>query len=378
MSYDIPFEIQAEIMKRLPVRSLIQFRSVSKQWKSLIDSSDFISHYSSQQQHLLTRYVNLGSLHPTYLSIVDDHTFPRHRVSLTVPLPVNLLTNYDIIGTSCGLLCLYSSYQKGRNGPVSGSGMAVIWNLAIRKFVAVGVRNVMFRTVLGFGVCRESADPKIVKITCRGDGEDVESVVEVFTLSSRAWRNPGTNLPRMSIKLFGSPVENGCLYWLATDRIATDGGFNFSNMIVSFDMTSEEFREVNLPDNLARWRGFKLSLSKVRESLVVVEDVGHGVEAIWMMDDGVSKSFTKLFTVNVNTPPAQVRRFRGFRKTGEPIIEVVQHNLHGQLVVYEPDSEHVDELEIDGKKFSFSVFSYMETLLLLDQPNLMIRYRFLD
>ncbi|KAJ0428300.1 putative F-box domain-containing protein [Helianthus annuus] len=367
MSYDIPFEIQAEIMKRLPVRSLIQFRSVSKQWKSLIDSSDFISHYSSQQQHLLTRYVNLGSLHPTYLSIVDDHTFPRHRVSLTVPLSVNLLKNCEIIGTSSGLLCLY--------GPVFESVMAVIWNPAIRKFVAVGVRNLTFRTVLGFGVCRETADPKIVKITCKDDREDVESVVEVFTLSSRAWRNPGTNLPRKSIKLglFGSQVVDGCLYWLATDRITTDGGFNIFNIIISFDMTSEEFREVNLPDDLSRLRGIKLSLSKVRESLVVVEDVGHGIEAIWMMDDGVSKSFTKLFTVNVNTPPAQVRRFRGFRKTGEPIIEVVQHNLHGQLVVYEPDSEHVDELEIDGKKFSFSVFSYVETLLLLDQPNLIIR-----
>ncbi|KAJ0666818.1 putative F-box domain-containing protein [Helianthus annuus] len=373
MSYDIPFEIQAEIMKRLPVRSLIQFRSVSKQWKSLIDSSHFISHYSSQQQHLLARYVKLGSLHPTYLSIVDDHTFPRHRVSLTVPMPVNMPANCDIIGTSCGLLCLYSNYQKGRNGPVSGSGMVVIWNPAIRKFVAVGVCNVMFRTYLGFGVCRETADPKIVKITCRSDREDAESVVEVFRLSSRAWRNPGTNLPRKSIKLFGSPVEDGCLYWLAMDRITTDGGFSFSNIIISFDMTSEEFREVNLPDDLSRLRGIKLSLSKVRESLVVVEDVGHGVEAIWMMDDGVSKSFTKLFTVNVNTPPAQVRRFRGFRKTGEPIIEVVQHNLHGQLVVYEPESEHVDELEIDGKKFSFSVFSYVETLLLLDQPNLIIR-----
>nr|GEV36557.1 hypothetical protein [Tanacetum cinerariifolium] len=55
MSDNIPFEIQAEIMKRLPVKSLIQFRSVSKLWKSLIDSSAFIAEYqrTELQQHIL-------------------------------------------------------------------------------------------------------------------------------------------------------------------------------------------------------------------------------------------------------------------------------------------------------------------------------------
>ncbi|KAJ0818201.1 putative F-box domain-containing protein [Helianthus annuus] len=45
MSDNVPFEIQEEIIKRLPVKSLIRFRSVSKSWKSLIDSSNFITHY---------------------------------------------------------------------------------------------------------------------------------------------------------------------------------------------------------------------------------------------------------------------------------------------------------------------------------------------
>ncbi|MFS8020011.1 putative F-box domain-containing protein [Helianthus anomalus] len=58
MSDNIPFEIQEEIIKKLPVKSLIQFRSVSKTWKSLIDSSDFIKHYRGHMQHLLVRYID--------------------------------------------------------------------------------------------------------------------------------------------------------------------------------------------------------------------------------------------------------------------------------------------------------------------------------
>uniref|UniRef100_A0A251U1I1 Putative F-box domain-containing protein n=1 Tax=Helianthus annuus TaxID=4232 RepID=A0A251U1I1_HELAN len=52
MSDNIPFELQSEIMKRLPAESLIRFRSVCKSWKSLIHSSDFIAGYRGQQ-HLI-------------------------------------------------------------------------------------------------------------------------------------------------------------------------------------------------------------------------------------------------------------------------------------------------------------------------------------
>ncbi|KAI3745872.1 hypothetical protein L6452_08283 [Arctium lappa] len=55
----LALDIQLEIIKRLPVKSLIQFRSVCKAWKSFIDSSQFIAGYSvphTQPQHLLIKY----------------------------------------------------------------------------------------------------------------------------------------------------------------------------------------------------------------------------------------------------------------------------------------------------------------------------------
>ncbi|GKF20647.1 putative F-box domain-containing protein [Tanacetum coccineum] len=54
MSDHIPFEIQSEIIKRLPIKPLVQCRSVSKQWKSLIDSSKFIADYHALQHLLLS------------------------------------------------------------------------------------------------------------------------------------------------------------------------------------------------------------------------------------------------------------------------------------------------------------------------------------
>ncbi|KAM0054622.1 putative F-box domain-containing protein [Helianthus debilis subsp. tardiflorus] len=227
MSDHLPLEIQSEIMKRLPLKSLIQFRSVCKSWNSLIESPGFIAHYRSQQQHLLVSYtVNYEA---KYVTVDDDD---EHIVSVTLP-PLSLVNKpRTTVGSSHGLLCFFGDVQK-----LTEIGSAVIWNPCIRKAVHVDVPRVKldktYRTFLGFGVCPETIDPKIVKITHRVDMESVTFIpwqVEVFTLNTRAWRSPySSNLPRKPIYVDSDQVVvDGCLYWLATERIALyDGTFRY-------------------------------------------------------------------------------------------------------------------------------------------------------
>ncbi|MFS8002268.1 putative F-box domain-containing protein [Helianthus anomalus] len=221
MSDHIPFEIQSEIMKKLPVKSLLRFRSISKSCKSLIESSDFITHYSSQQQHLLVSYKDLVNNEQQHLSIVDDDSFPTQRVSVTLP-PL-----FDDIDAN-----------------------AVIWNPSIRKAVTVVMPPVItYATVQGFGFCRGTTDPKIVKIDNRNWWRDPTSPVttnpwkvEVFTLSTKSWRSLYSSiLPRSnSIYIHGNQVViDGCFYWLGNDSVT--GAGTCCHSIVSFDMTSEEF-----------------------------------------------------------------------------------------------------------------------------------------
>ncbi|KAJ0451152.1 putative F-box domain-containing protein [Helianthus annuus] len=207
MSDHIPFDIQVEIIKRLPIRSLIRVRSVSKVWKSVIESSDFIVDYTvhnhDQPQHLLIRYNNLYS-EETYVSIVDDDTFPQNKVSIIVPPSVNLLWDSFVVGASHGLVCLFGYYRNHDDFEYcSGTAMAVLWNLSIRKSVAIAVPDVDWPagTNFGFGVCPATSDPKIVKITDTHTHKRMKGVscsrhwlVEVFSLSSRVWRSSAGNL----------------------------------------------------------------------------------------------------------------------------------------------------------------------------------------
>ncbi|XP_076955920.1 putative F-box protein At5g62060 [Bidens hawaiensis] len=320
MSDYLPFEIQDKIMKMLPVKSLIQFQSVSKTWKSWIDSSSFVETYNHQQT-------------PHVLQFCD------------------------------GL-----------------RGTAVIWNPCIRRALMIDIVPApaptrgayMYNTVLGFGVCRVTNDPKIVKIsysTIVRESDDVRFQVDLFTLSTRAWRSlsESDKLPRKSLrfdfltKTSYSVAIDGFVYWLAIDKMAVCW------LIVSFDMTSEEFGEVNLSNRLARSQ-HKLHMSKLGESLVLLEHVeepDRSVYSVWTMEGG-SGLFTQLYTFNVNTPNNV--SLLGYRLRGDAIIEITNNGIT-EFVVYERLSKRINNLGFRASEL-FSAHPYMETLFLHDHPDL--------
>ncbi|CAH1435515.1 unnamed protein product [Lactuca virosa] len=356
MSDNIPYEIQAEIIKRLPVKSLVQFRSVSKQWKSLIDSSEFLAAYNiyhNQPQRLIVWYEYPVDTEEKYVSFVDDETFAKQGFAVSLPVLAKVLSDSRVVGSSQGLLCLYGYYRvPGHSRHNSVRQMAVLWNPSIRKSVGVAVPGVLrwgLETILGFGVCPIRSDPMIVKITQVNLNWEIRSrasvpwVVEVFSLSKGSWRILSSNLPNKSMKVTWSEVViDRFIFWFAFDKlVAADGGFSTKNMIMSFDMTTEEFIVVDLPENLANQSYMNLSISK--------------------------NLFKKLFTINA--PYASIRVL-GFTKSGEPMMEVKDYYKEAAaLVVYQPSLGYINNIGISGNYGSFFVGYYMETLLLLDQAD---------
>nr|XP_043634765.1 putative F-box protein At5g50220 [Erigeron canadensis] len=337
MSDIIPFEMQVEIMKRLPVKSLVTFRSVSKAWKSVIDSRRFITNQTNMRRH--------------------------HRLLLrNVPLSLEQLTELETVGTSLGLLCLSGIYRVGD----CYKKTAVIWNPSLTKSVAIDIPYQHKRssvTSIGFGVRPDNCDPMIVRVSllerpCR---------VMVFTLRSRVWRAPRGNLLPESIDFtFSCPTatDDRCIYWKGYNR-----GTGI-NLVVVFDMVSEVFTEINLPRSVAHQYYQDFSISTIKDSLALLEyydDAKKPVCDVWMMvEDGVSKSFTKLFTVN--TPdPSLMTKVLGFRMNYQPVVETTKRWPSTSVEVYEPQTGTVKNLGINVEHGSFFCCSYTETLLLLDQ-----------
>ncbi|KAJ9550922.1 hypothetical protein OSB04_014967 [Centaurea solstitialis] len=336
-----------QLRKRLPVKSLIQFRSVCKEWKSLIDSFPFIADHNvphDQSEHLMIRYVEYKVENETeseevkYVCFVEDDSFPQKRFAPPVPPISRLIHPFNaVIYSSCGLVCLDGSLQEPDN---SETHMVVLWNPSIRKSIAIVVPNqVQSRShrFVGFGVCPKTKDPKLVKISKNDDGNQVM----VFTLSSREWR---------------------CQFLY---QFVFDGEFY---VISSFDLSTEEFGEVPLPNSLRR---SYLPISKLRESLVLIHHNRYSTTEnidifdVWMMMEG--GAFTKLFTIKNES----VEWIIGFKKSGEPIVEIEIDVNSDQtlLAVYEPCLDNIKDLGISRTGFCFSMCSYNESLLLLDHED---------
>ncbi|KAL4578974.1 hypothetical protein LXL04_015109 [Taraxacum kok-saghyz] len=349
MSDEIPFHLQEQIIKRLPVISLLQFRSVSKAWKSVIDNSNFIAAHSAhsvtQPQHLFLKFVHI------------------------LPQSVKLLKRSSIIG-SLGLLCFH-----GYTGEQDlETEMVVLWNPTIRKSIDVDVPNNPnpdCETEHGFGVCPVTADPKIIAITqFHNTKTNYHCEAIVYALSSGKWRSVSNNLPSKPFRVFWPHVVvERFIYWCAFDPMTMASGLPNHNQIMSFDTTDENFGVIDLPDSLRCRSPTLLCISKLRESLILLEytDFFMGSCAVWMMENGVHKSFTKLFTVKAPYGSRTIRTL-GFRKSGQPIMELESHDYiyeKSELVVYHPDSQRFICLAIYGTTESFVVNSYMETLVLL-------------
>ncbi|XP_071718753.1 F-box protein At2g21930-like [Rutidosis leptorrhynchoides] len=378
MSDLVPFDIQTEIIKKLPIKSLIRLRSVSKPWKSLIDSPKSIHDNclrDNQPHHLLVRYVLRSVV--KYVSFLDDDddSIPQQKFCPTVPVILKRLHHASKVGSSHGIVCFYGFYKDIDYG----TDMVVLWNPTIRKSVGIVITKVLHRRiVIGFGVCPNTSDPKLVKITHnRSFGtETINCVfweVEVFTLSVGAWRSISIVTPFKPVELFWSQVFiNGVIYWLGYDRIAVDSA-NTHHRIISFDLKSEKFGEVFLSNSLVSSTG-DLSVSKLMDSLVVIESymkAGEPVCAVWKINHDVLKSCTKLYTVKADS--AIINLVLEFSKNGELVMEVL--DFYGQCFVeiYEPCSGQVKYLEgFNDKSTSYTVNSYTETLALLHQSDSII------
>nr|XP_043631227.1 uncharacterized protein LOC122602702 [Erigeron canadensis]XP_043631228.1 uncharacterized protein LOC122602702 [Erigeron canadensis] len=413
MSEYVPIEIQAEILKRLPSKPLIQFRSVSQSWKRLIDSPNFMVSYAvrhPQPDRFILRYALPDYDHiveDQYLFFVDnddenDHNgFVQQDIVPTIPDLVKRIGSYStVVGSSQGLVCFVGDYEYPYNYDSSefdGAKMVVVWNPSIGKCVGIQVpemyyspnENYRIDDVIGFGVCPVTLDPTILKIECIDyrkqlnggmHGTGVPWKVRVFTLTTGTWSILSTNLPRESIGLcnglsrgWSQVVIDRFIYWLAYDYMgyAEDGRFQKHFLIMSFDLTAKEFKEINFPDSLINQPCRIETISKLRECLVLLEfhrdlKTDLSVWCVWMMkEQGVSESFTKLYTFNL--PDTTVNTLLGCRKTGALILETWHdHRNYAELQIYEPNSEAV-ELEIDGIDQFFSLCSYKDSLLLVDQ-----------
>ncbi|MED6133604.1 hypothetical protein PIB30_029657 [Stylosanthes scabra] len=247
------YDVMIHILKRLPVKSLMRFKCVSKNWANLFRTPHFIEQHlrhSNQSPFLLLQRIRPShtSTPSSFCLIVPDlsvHEFPY----------LDLASNgAKVVGSCNGLLCLrHSDHALSICNPATRQVTQVPQTLT-------DVRNFYY---FGFGYSPLVNDYKIVRIcVCDSDDDDNEgndgivvldfihvNQVEVYSLASGSWRQlDATNLQNLCP--FSNAVSvGGGMFWKATTRPELESTQDPDECLVSFDVGRDDFRLLRGPES---------------------------------------------------------------------------------------------------------------------------------
>jgi F-box interacting protein len=392
-----PVEIISEILLRLEVKSLVRFTCVCKSWCSIISSYSFaFAHLSptnrSHNNHIDDRLLLLTISCKTndrrrYVTTVITAWFGKQVIEeqelstksfnerKELKYKHRSLKHFDLLGCSNGLVLIKFDDDT-----------LLLWNPLLRKFVTLPEPdNIGYEEELqvhsigwGFGFDPRTNDYKAVKIVCleNNGGAKLDSLVQVFSLATRCWRSFRVCVPDCSLTRRGlppifingpiddiisrrpQPFVNGAIHWLASGIVSDVCRY----FILSFDISSEIFREIMLPDKIAfiPWLYLFTSLSVYEKSLAAYV-ASPDLRSLWVMKEyGVIESWTQvLIEQNILKP-------LGFTTRGE----VLWQTNNGEVASYDPKSPKIMNRSVDDKGAYFFAGPYEESLALLYEANL--------
>jgi len=292
---DLPTALITEILSRLPVKSLLRFRRVSKAWQSLINDPHFIKLHLKRSQQNTTNQTLV--LRDCYLYSANFPTLDRAAV-IDHPLKSDRIGT-ALLGSCNGLLCLSNGEQEGEG--------TILYNPATRKHRELPFSSIEFpdsdflllceRIVYGFGYDHVHDDYKVVRIIqfFEQNPDLYDSEVKVYSLKTGSWRRIA-DFPReyyLSYKRASGVYVNGYLHWVVARKPESDG----TQLIVAFDLGSEECRVVPQPKYSTG--EFHLNVGVLQGWLCVMSNYPYFRTDVWVMKEyGVKESWVKLFTVS--------------------------------------------------------------------------------
>ncbi|KAK9691462.1 hypothetical protein RND81_09G198200 [Saponaria officinalis] len=209
--------------------------------------------------------------------------------------------------------------------------------------------------VYGFGSDPLTGDYKVavIKGYWSTNDEDVSYPLSVFVYSLRtnSWKYCGDltreyDLASNKCYIF----VKGCCFWLGS---SSQDGENSGEVIVSFDMASDSFQEISVP-NYQQPASKCLGIYDDSLAFISVHDDEKTLD-LWTLNDGI---WTKKFGIG---PFPDVWNPIGHWKDNKLILECEER----KLVLCDPNTQEIKDLAFHQDMSCQGIFAYMESLVTL-------------
>ncbi|MED6118667.1 hypothetical protein PIB30_005140, partial [Stylosanthes scabra] len=283
----LPDDMIVQILVRLSVKSLLQFKSVCKSWRTLISSPQFAMdnflQRSSADRRLPSRLIYENNDYYNYqfrfLPLQPLFMNPSATTSV-VSFEIGYYMGLLVIRGSCnGLLCLHHVR----------SDSICLWNPCTRSESQWFPIDTSSLSYFGFGYDHVHDKYKFVMV-------DEQVLTRIFTFGANSC-SFGPNFPYPAVgfsRFIGKFLSGtGTLNWMAK--------VNDKNwVILSLDLANETFRQVSLPTLYGGDNSCDPELQILRNCLSFSIDHRDIIFDVWMMKEyGVWESWTLISRVNL-------------------------------------------------------------------------------
>ncbi|KAL4580727.1 hypothetical protein LXL04_016929 [Taraxacum kok-saghyz] len=292
MHGDVSEDLIYEIFTRLPLKSVLRFRTLSKLLSRCITSRDFIRmHTFRSPQKILIKHC----LHKKHKHLYTIHTGDQlpitrlRRYAGIKPIkPRDTKNDYisRLVGSCNGIICIWDSDNSIH-----------LWNPSFRRELKLpdclggcsgscphrcscGAHRIttgcIYGTGIGIGFDSITDDFKIVSLPeCGGTGESTY----IYTMKTAAWCAINSPTPLFHKVTSRGCFVNGSLHWLVNRRIIIPELDDvYDQYILTFDLSTHVFGMIVLPK--PGWRSRLLTI--IQGSLAVVSSKD-GYTCIWVM-----------------------------------------------------------------------------------------------
>ncbi|VVA90504.1 unnamed protein product [Arabis nemorensis] len=278
----IPLDLEYDILTRLPAKSLIKFRCVSKMWSSLIRSQRFVDSFFS-----------LSSTRPLFTIVVSNGVFVKgdaKRLLIFSSSHDSLVANLDMTLPSATLA--HGSKCPSVHGFVGclDASQFTICNPTTRQVITVPCKGL--RTSLGYdpidGQFKALTMMYIPPYLPHDPGFLVHEVVTIKGDKESSWRrNQITS--RSYLPVTSGLCINGVVYyaaWVPTQRA--------DPMIVCFHVRSERLSFIQAPRDVVVYEGHSVLIEyKGKLASIVRNPRGFTSFDLWILEDVEKHGWSK-------------------------------------------------------------------------------------